>query len=94
MKRLLKVLMVAIILATGSSCQKTVQETTEQSSYDNSVHGEITFQEMFDNYKGVDPHALDECIGMLEEYYQENSDDKDASKTAAKIYKNICDIYE
>ena len=94
MKRLLTVLMVAIILATGSSCQKTVQETSEQPSYDNSVHGEITFQEMFDNYKGVDPHALDECIGMLEEYYQENSDDKEASKTVAKIYKDICDIYE
>ena len=53
------------------------------------VHGEVTLQEMIDSYHSVDPDALKIQIGLLEKYYQENSEDKNPEETVVKIYKEI-----
>ena len=58
------------------------------------VHGEVTLQEMIDSYHSVDPDALKTQIGLLEKYYQENSEDKNPEETVVKIYKEMCAVYE
>ena len=73
-------------------------ETAEAAETNNAaeapVHGEVTLQEMIDSYHSVDPDALNTQIGLLEKYYQENSEDKNPEETVVKIYKEMCAVYE
>lgn len=90
MKKLIALLLSVTMLLVGISCEKT----PEQPSYDTSVHGEITLQEMIDSYHGVDPDALNNSIELLTKYDQKNSDNKNAKETVIKAYEDICAIYE
>lgn len=44
---------------------------------------------MIDSYHSVYPDALKTQIGLLEKYYQENSEDKNPEETVVKVYKGL-----
>ena len=90
MKKLLTIILITTMMLTGVGCNKA----PEQNTYDTAVHGEITLQEMIDDYQGVDPDALKGYIEQLEKYNQKNSDDKNAEETVVKLYEDICSVYE
>ena len=75
----------------AAKAAETAESTADAEAI---VHGEVTLQEMIDSYHSVDPDALKTQIGMLEKYYQENSEDKNPEETVVKIYKEICAVYE
>ena len=78
--------------ATDAGEAAEAAETDETA--ESIAHGEVTLQEMIDSYHSVDPDALKAQIGLLEKYYQENSEDQNPEETVVKIYKEICAGYE
>ena len=90
MKKLVTLIMVTVMLLTGTCCGKV----PEQPASDAAVHGDITLQEMIDSYHGVDPDALKSYIEVLGKYNQKNSEDKNAAETVVKTYEDMCAAYE